>query len=322
MTWLFFLLVALVVVTSGRAVAYYGDVLAEKTGLGRSVIGLVLVAATTSLPELFSSTSSLLQDLPEIAVGNILGANMVNFLLLVFLDAFHPYPVTARASQKHALALGLVLLLLATVGLGLLREVGLGRVGLAASALVPLYGFALWLSFRYARRFPQEEALEREAYAHVPLRLAMVRYGAGALVLVAAAVVLPVLANRLAQETGLGGGWVGTFLVGLITTLPEASVVVAAARLGAVDLAMGNAVGSVLFNTFLLGVGDLVYPKPLLGVVAEGHAATVLILQGMVGVVLMGLMYRSLRKLWVLSYDNWGVLLLYLLAMAYGLALR
>jgi cation:H+ antiporter len=141
------------------------------------------------------------------------------------------------------------------------------------------------------------------------------------LVLVAAAAVLPVLADRLAQETGLGDAWVGTFLVALVTTLPEATVMMAAARMGAVDLAVGNVVGSTLFNTFLLGVGDFVYPIPLLEVAAKGHVATVFVLQAMAGVVLVSLMYRSLRKLWVLSYDNWAVLFLYL-AMAYGLVLR
>jgi cation:H+ antiporter len=321
MTLLAFLGVALLVVLAGHRVAFYGDVLAEKTRMGRSLVGLFLVAATTSLPELFSSTSALLQDLPDIAVGNLLGASMVNFLFLVFVDAFHPHPVTARASQKHALSLGLAVLLLAMVGLGLFREVGLGRVGLMALLLFPLYALALWLSFRYARRFPREEAQE-EAYAHIPLRLALARYGVGALVLVAAAAVLPVLADRLAQETGLGDAWVGTFLVALVTTLPEATVMMAAARMGAVDLAVGNVVGSTLFNTFLLGVGDLVYPIPLLEVAAKGHAATVFVLQAMAGVVLVSLMYRSLRKLWVLSYDNWAVLFLYILAMAYGLVLR
>jgi cation:H+ antiporter len=150
----------------------------------------------------------------------------------------------------------------------------------------------------------------------------LARYGVGALVLVAAAAVLPVLADRLAEETGLGDAWVGTFLVALVTTLPEATVMMAAAWMGAVDLAVGNAVGSTLFNTFLLGVGDFVYPIPLLGVAAKGHAATVFVLQAMAGMVLVGLMYRSLRKLWVLSYDNWAVLFLYFLAMAYGLVLR
>lgn len=313
MTWIAFLAVAAVILLAGRQVAFYGDVLAEKTGLGRTFMGLFLVGITTSLPELFNVTSAALQGLPEIAVGNLLGASMVNFLLLTVLDAVHPRPLTARASQGHALSLGLAILLLAVAGLGLLSERGLGRVGGFALVLSPLYLFALWLSFRYARRFPHDETLE-EAYAHIPLRMAFGRYLLGAGVLVVAAVLLPRLAEALARETGLGQAWVGTFLVGLVTTLPEATVTLAAARLGAVDLALGNVLGSVMFNTFLLSYADLITPGPLLSQLGGSHLLSVLVLLGMAGTVLTGLMYQSLRKLWVLAYDSWAILALYLLA--------
>jgi cation:H+ antiporter len=73
MTLLAFLGVALLVVLAGHRVAFYGDVLAEKTRMGRSLVGLFLVAATTSLPELFSSTSALLQDLPTSLWGTSWG---------------------------------------------------------------------------------------------------------------------------------------------------------------------------------------------------------------------------------------------------------
>lgn len=314
MTWLAFLAVSLVILLAGRQVAFYGDVLSEKTGLGRTFVGLFLVGVTTSLPELFQVTGATLQDLPDIAVGNLLGASMVNFLLLTALDAVHPRSLTARVSQGHALSLGLVVLLLTGAGLGLLAEGGLGRVGWFTLGLFPLYLFALWLSFHYARRFPHEEALEEKAYAHVPMGKAIRRYLVGAGFLVVAAVLLPGLAEALARETGLGQAWVGTFLVGLVTTLPEATVILAAARLGAVDLALGNVLGSVMFNIFLLSYADALAPRPLLAQVEGDHLFSVLVLLGMAGTVLTGLMYQSLSKLWVLAYDSWAILFLYLLA--------
>ena len=71
MTWLACLAVALVILLAGRQVAFYGDVLSEKTGLGRAFMGLFLVGIATSLPELFNVTSAALQGLPDIAVGNL-----------------------------------------------------------------------------------------------------------------------------------------------------------------------------------------------------------------------------------------------------------
>ncbi|KPD26461.1 sodium:calcium symporter [Thermus scotoductus] len=89
------------------------------------------------------------------------------------------------------------------------------------------------------------------------------------------------------NHPGRGGpAYVGK---GLVTTLPEATVTLAAARLGAVDLALGNVLGSVMFNTFLLSYADPLFPGPLLAQV-EG-SFSVLVLLGMAGTVLTGLMY-------------------------------
>ena len=83
MIWLQFLGTALVIVLAGMRLARYGDVLGEKSGLGRSWIGLVLVAATTSLPELFTGFgATALAPLPNIAVGDVLGSCMFNLLIL------------------------------------------------------------------------------------------------------------------------------------------------------------------------------------------------------------------------------------------------
>lgn len=189
-----------------------------------------------------------------------------------------------------------------------------------ALGLFPLYLMALWFSYRYARRFPGTRPSEALAHAGVPLGAALLRYGVGAAVLVVAALFLPGLAEGVAEATGLGQAWVGTFLVGVVTSLPEATVAFAAARLGAVDLALGNALGSVMFNTFLLAYADLLAPGALFAGVDSGHLVSLLALLAMAGTVLVGLMYQSLRKLWVLALDSWAILALYFLAAYASLA--
>jgi cation:H+ antiporter len=134
MIWLQFLGAAVVIVLAGVRLARYGDVLGEKTGLGRSWIGVVLLAATTSLPELFTGFgATALLPLPDIAIGDVLGSCMFNLLILSFMDAIQPEPISARAHQGHALSIGFGLLLLGIAGLGLLgggRLPALGWVGL------------------------------------------------------------------------------------------------------------------------------------------------------------------------------------------------
>jgi cation:H+ antiporter len=100
MHWIEFLFLGAVIIVAGRYLARAGEILAEKTGMGRTWIGTVLIAATTSLPELFSGVgSTAVFPLPEIAVGDVLGSCMFNLLTLSMMDAIGGNaPLSARAS--------------------------------------------------------------------------------------------------------------------------------------------------------------------------------------------------------------------------------
>src|SRR3970040_1348215 len=122
MLWIQFVRMAAVIFYAGRQLARYGDILAEKTGLGRTWIGLVLVASTTSLPELFTGLSSAVQSLPNIAVGDVLGSCMFNLLILSLLDVRSKVPLIAQAQPGHALAVGFGIVLVGLAGLGLIVD--------------------------------------------------------------------------------------------------------------------------------------------------------------------------------------------------------
>jgi cation:H+ antiporter len=153
MIWLQFVTTALLIVLAGVRLARFGDVLGEKSGLGRSWIGVVLLAATTSLPELFTGFgATVLAALPDIAVGDVLGSCMFNLLILSFMDAVQPEPLSTRAHQGHALSIGFGLLSIGIAGLGLLggaRLPPLGWVGLYTPVLFGLYFVSMRLIFTH-----------------------------------------------------------------------------------------------------------------------------------------------------------------------------
>ncbi|MBW1992062.1 MAG: hypothetical protein JRI59_08105 [Deltaproteobacteria bacterium] len=91
--WLQFFICLAVIAYSGTRLSKYGDVLAEKTGLGRSWLGLAGLAVVTSLPELITGSSAVLWvGAPDIAVGDVMGASLINLMIVMVTDLFYPPP--------------------------------------------------------------------------------------------------------------------------------------------------------------------------------------------------------------------------------------
>ena len=119
--WLQFLMCAAVIFFAGTRLSKYGDVIAEKSGLGRTWIGVILMASVTSLPELITGFSSVVVfDLPNIAAGDVLGSCMFNLLILAFLDFQTPgASVSSRAHHGHILTAGFGVILLSIAATGI-----------------------------------------------------------------------------------------------------------------------------------------------------------------------------------------------------------
>lgn len=324
MIWLQFAATAAVIVLAGVRLARYGDVLGEKTGLGRSWIGVVLLAATTSLPELFAGFgATALAALPDIATGDVLGSCMFNLLILSLMDAIQPEPISARAHQGHALSIGFGLLLIGVAGLGIVagdRLPALGWIGLYTPVLIAVYFVAMRVIFAHEKQRRAQEArevAEELQYGEVPLVSALLNYVGAAVAVIAAALWLPRLGAELARQTGLGEAFVGSLFVAITTSLPEIVVSLTAVRIGALDLGIANVLGSNLFNLLILGLDDVFYrPGPLLAAAGNTHAVSVVAIVIMNGLFLVGLTYKAMTKRFVVAWDTGAIAVVYALAVA------
>ena len=312
-----------VIVWSGVRLSGYGHLIAQKTGFGGTWVGVILLATVTSLPELVTGSSAiLLFDVPDIAAGDALGSCMFNLLILAMLDIRHPVPLSSRVHQGHVLSAGFGIVQLGLVALAIFageRAPGVGWFGFHSIGFLLLYAFAVRtiLTFERGRVAQVTEQLALGVRdGEMSLRKAVLLYAAVAMVLVVAASLLPAIAERLSDVTGLGQTFVGSLLVAASTSLPEVVVSAAAMRLGAFDMAVANLFGSNLLNVAVVGFDDLLYTDGLLlANVSGAHAITATAAMTMTGLAVISLTYRAARKRFRLSWDAFAIVAVYILAM-------
>jgi len=321
--WLSLAACLAVIGVAGVRLSRYGDIIAEKSGMSRGWVGLILLATVTSLPELVTGISAVtVANVPDIAVGDILGSCVFNLLIIVLLDfLYRKESIYTRARQGNVLAAGYGIALIGFVGFNLLLyDAGtipsIGHVGIYTPVILLLYLLAMRSLYRYEQAQVSEYVEDRvELYPDTSLKQAVKGYVIAAVAVVAAGIWLPFIARDLAAVMAWEQSFVGTLFVAAITSAPEVVVTVAALRMGAVDLAIGNLFGSNLFNIAILAIDDLAYlPGPLLADVSLTHATSAFSAMMMSGLAVVGLVLRpTSRVLRSVSWISLMVLVVYLL---------
>lgn len=316
-----FIACAALIGVAGVVLSRSADALAEAYGWGRGWVGMALLATVTSLPELASGVSAVaLIDAPNLAVGNALGACVVNLAFLVVVDLLQRrQPMYRHAGATHLLSAGFGVVMLGFVVLSLVtgaRAPALLHVGVYSPVLLALYLLALRSVFAHERAQVRQTDSPASAFrAETAVRREWGRFGFAAGGVLLAGSWLPGLADALARSTGVSRSLVGTVFMALVTTLPEMAVTVSALRLGALDMAIGNLLGSNLFNIVILAIDDLAYTRgPLLIDAAAVHAGTAATALVMTGLVIVGLVLRPKgRVLRVASWISVGLVAAYVI---------
>lgn len=320
MVWLKLVICILVIFFSGQKVAKYGDVIAQRTGIGHVWMGVIAIALITSLPELFTGISAVtLVDAPDLAIGDLIGANAFNLFNLALLDIFHRNgSIMATASQAHRLTGWFSLALAVIVGVFIFissqfGDMPLGWVGWYTPLVIIVYLFSVRQLFYYEKKhvamkepspYPTEMSLKR---VHI-------YFSISAAFIIGSGIWLATIGDEIAQVTGWGQSFVGSLFLAFTTTLPEMTVSFTAMRIGAIDMAVANMVGSNLFNLAIIPVTDLIYTKgPILARVSESHLVTA------VAVVLMSLLFiAGLRfkpgRFFRLSWYNISLIVLFVVS--------
>lgn len=305
MVWLKFLLCLAIILFAGTKLARYGDAIAEKTGMGRIWIGLVLIAAITSMPEMVTSVSSVaLVASPDLALGTLLGSCCFNLSILAVLDALHMRtPVLSEASPRHAFSAGYGILLVAVAAGGIVlgqrvSAAALGWVGIGSIVVFILYMVGMRQIFLFERReqssWPKASS---SRYAEIPRRKVYFGFAMSAAAVICAGVWLAFIGDDIGEATGWNASFVGSLFLAITTSAPELVVTISALRLGAIDLAVADVLGANMLDVGFIAPVDLFYRQGLvLSSVSSGHLITVAAVVSMNLSVIAGLKLRARRK--------------------------
>lgn len=262
----FQIIAGLVLLTLGGEGIVRGAVgVARKLGVSELVIGLTLVGFGTSTPELITSLNAAAAGSPGIAVGNVIGSNIGNILLICAIVAIvTPIAVDPKAIKRDGLIMVGVSVLFVALALmvgELSRLVGLIYV----AGLIGYIAFAFWSERKGG---PAAELHEAEAHSHDPppdaLWLSLVFAVGGLALLIFGADFLVKGAVTLAQLAGLSETIIGLTIVAIGTSLPELVASLASALKGRSDVAFGNIVGSNIYNILgILGITAIIAPVPI-----------------------------------------------------------
>ncbi|MEO0001678.1 MAG: hypothetical protein RL766_1724 [Bacteroidota bacterium] len=313
-----FLCCALVIFFAGQKLSYYGDLLANVTGMSKGWIGIILMASITSLPELMVGISSAaLIGSADLAVGDIIGSCAFNLGILALMDAFTPkkQPIFGMASQTHILNAGLGIILITLVGLVMFIPHHIAITPwIALSSIIFIFIYLISIRIIYFNEKNHPESLTQTNVTGAPpdTKHIIGKFILFAALIVISALALPFFAVQIAEITGLEKSFVGTFFLAVSTSLPEIAVSIAAVRIGSIDMAVGNLLGSNIFNILILAIDDLFYSKGLLLQDASpSHLISILSAIIMSAIVIIGLSYHAKGKKFLLAWDSILIFIVY-----------
>ncbi|MFH1837518.1 MAG: hypothetical protein ABH862_05350 [Candidatus Omnitrophota bacterium] len=296
MIWLEFLLCASSLTFFAYKLCEEGSIISDKTKISEGVIGMFFLAIATSFPEIITSSAAVFSlGRVGLGYGDIAGSIIVNLMILSVLELFHKEGrVLLKASALTRLtgyfAAGTALVLLAGA---LLRSslnikfLSAGRIGIESLIIIGIYLFYIGK----VRNFDHSEELNIKT--NDPFWKIWAKFIFFLSVVMILGVWMAKIGENIVVTTGLSQTFTGAFMLGVATSLPEIIVSFAAFRAASVDMAIGNILGSNLFDICIVPLLDALSSKPILGLLSPGQVLATGIVFVLCIIVSLGLFIKS-----------------------------
>ncbi|MBE6837299.1 MAG: cation transporter [Ruminococcus sp.] len=281
-TIILYIILASLVVFFSIKLADYVDLIDKKSDLSGAFIGGVVLAAVTSLPELFTSVSSVVfLKKPDLVMGNILGSNLFNecilaFLMVIWGRAFAKSVVGKSHTKTTLISLFLfVMMFLATY------------VGIDFSLLnISVYTAIIFITYAVSIKAMAGDTAENdeECTSTLTMKQIIIRFIIMAILLVTASILVTFVTDELAAKLNLGATVAGALFLGIATSLPELTSSITLAKKGNFNATVGNIMGSGMFNFTILGLADLLHRG---GSIYASEGSKMLVLFGTIATILV-----------------------------------
>ena len=272
------LIISLVGIVFGADFLVAGAVsIARKYKVSDFVIGAAIVGVGTSMPELVVSFIGALQGNADVAIGNVVGSNIFNVLGILGLTAvFFPVAVD-KANMKFEIPLCIIASVLLTVlALNFFNGTNacIGRID--GLVLLCMFVFFMWYSFYRDRKSPSASQEEQVQEDKTPLWLAIIKVVGGLALLITSCDFFVDNAVLIAKSFGVNDAFISLTLIACGTSLPELAASIAAAVKKNTQMALGNIIGSNIFNiSLILGISSQVMPLTSAGITAMDYAVMI-----------------------------------------------
>ena len=328
MYWIEFLISAVVIIFAGIRLTKYADKLSEHVSIGKIWIGIVLLGFVTSLPEAITSLVSVISlGANDMAIGNVLGSNNFNLMLIFVMDAVYRKGAVTNIisinkshdiSALFAILLSLVVIFEIWIGASnSLLHIGHLSAGCVLIAVLYFVGMMALVKIDRQKssgvKKNDVDAGRKKCVIKASDRGGRIPYIwiiwinliFSAVVVIISAMWLAKSGEIIAQRTGLGQTFVGSIFLAIVTSLPEMVVSLSALKLGSVDMAIGNIFGSNMTNIFVIFVCELFYSSGMiLSSVAGTHVFTAILGIILVSIAVVGIKVKHKKTFLGFGWDS------------------
>lgn len=302
MIYFAYLIVAAVVVVLSIKISDYVDILDKNTKLSGAFLGGIMLSGVTSLPELFTSVSATaLLKHPELCVGNVLGSDLFNLvalsvIVLLYIKRF----AKGRISKSYRHVTLIVLLIYALIALNYMGIVNLGILHISITSVLILIVYLMGAKYLAIANDVEadEEMIQYQASkisSGMSTEGAFARFIITGIALIAFSIMMTVLTSEISESLELTKYWAGAIFLGIATSIPEVTATLRLFKLKNINIAVGNIIGSNLFNFLILVVADMVSLHKDVYVTPEFEVIKLMV-AGMTATVLFYLMLRFRNK--------------------------